>query len=332
MTIRSFIKSTTFRLAVSYLAIIMTLSISFSAVFYETSARELDKKPDPDYYRGVYTVVPDHELDEWLRDRAETGRGSLAMNLVFLNMVALVFGGAFSYFLARKTLEPIEAAMEMQDRFIADASHELRTPLTSLLLSNEVALRKKTLTAAEAKRAIEQNVHDLEQLCSLSNDLLDLATEEKADVLKKPVKIADAVIAAIDQLTPMADAKNITIESSVGPQSAMTDQLMLTKLIVILCDNAIKYSDDKKTVRITSQTVDKNIVVRVSDEGRGIEKADLTHIFDRFYRADQSRSSTAGHGLGLSIAAKLAHDMGGSISVESKPGKGSVFSISLPAS
>lgn len=328
--IRSVIKSSTFRLAVSYLAIIMTLSIGFSGVFYETSARELDKKPDPDYYRGVHAVVPDHELDEWLRDRAETGRGSLAMNLVFLNMAALVFGGAFSYFLARKTLEPIEAAMERQDRFIADASHELRTPLTSLLLNNEVALRKKSLTAAEAKKAIEQNVHDLEQLRSLSNDLLDLATQEKADVVKKPVKIAEVVAAAIDQLAPLAKAKNITIQSGIGPQIVMTDRLLLTKLLVILGDNAIKYSDKKKTVRITSQVVDKNIVLRVSDEGCGIEKADLDHIFDRFYRADQSRSSTVGHGLGLSIAAKLTHDLGGSISVESEPGKGSIFSVSLP--
>jgi two-component system sensor histidine kinase CiaH len=326
---RSFVKSSTFRLAVSYLAIIMTLSIAFSTVFYTTSAHELDKKPDPDYYHGSY-AVPDHELDEWLRDRAETGRGSLAMNLVFLNLVALIFGGAFSYFLARKTLQPIEAAMEMQDRFIADASHELRTPLTSLLLNNEVALRKKALTAEGAKKAIEQNIHDLEQLRSLSNNLLDLAAREKSEIVKKPIPITSAVGAAVDQVAPMAEAKNIKLRASVGSQVATTNQLLLTKLLVILCDNAIKYSDAKKFVHITSEATDKRVVIHVSDEGYGMEKADADRIFDRFYRADRSRSSTTGHGLGLSIAAKIAHDLNGSISVKSTPGKGSVFSISLP--
>lgn len=332
MTLRSFIKSPTFRLAASYLAIIMTLSIAFSAVFYATSARELSKKPDPDYYHGTYDIVSDHELDEWLRDRAESGRSALAMNLVFLNIVALVFGGAFSYFLARKTLRPIETAMQAQDRFVADASHELRTPLTSLLLNNEVTLRKKTLTVTTAKAAIEQNVRDLEQLRSLSNDLLDLAAQDKATLVKKPAKVAGIVSNLVDQVAPMARAKNIVIRSEIGPQVVTTNQAALIKILVILCDNAIKYSDPKKTIRITSEVGDKQLTLRVQDQGYGMEKPDTDHIFDRFYRADQSRSSTAGHGLGLSIAAKLAHDLGGSISVKSKPGQGSIFSVRLPVS
>jgi two-component system sensor histidine kinase CiaH len=326
----AFVRSSTFRLAVSYLAIIMTLSIGFSAVFYTTSSVELDKKPAPGYSSSTHVTDPDHEFDQWLRTRAADGRATLAMNLVFVNLIALLLGGTLSYFLARRTLKPIEEAMEAQDRFIADASHELRTPLTSLLLNNEVTLRKKQLTIEGARRSIEQNVSDLEQLRELSDHLLDLVVSGSDQAVKKEIVISAVIDTAIGQVAPMAIKKHITIHNSAEAATMKANESKLVKLLVILLDNAIKYSADKREINVTFEDTEKNATILVRDKGYGMTKADLDHIFDRFYRADQSRSQVLGHGLGLSIAAKLIHELGGTLRVESELGRGSSFRISLP--
>lgn len=329
MNFRAFIKSPTFRLSASYLAIIMIMSIAFSAVFYSTSAREFEKRPNPDTYSGVYLHDPDHEIDEWLRQQSENAKSNLVMSLVGLNMFALVVGSGVSYLLARKTLQPIEAAMRTQERFIADASHELRTPLTSLLLTNEVTLRKKQLTVADARKSIEQNVRDLNQLRQLSDNLLDLAVSETAGK-KKETDLATIALAASDQTKPLADERDITLNNKIESLVIFSSQQKLTKLLVILLDNAIKYSDPHKSITLSSEETDKHIILHVKDEGYGMAKEDMEHMFDRFYRADESRSKASGHGLGLAIAVKIVGELGGTLSAKSTLGKGSVFSILLP--
>lgn len=329
MKIRFGIPSSTFRLTLSYLAIIMVMSVGFSMVFYLTSARELDRPPGPDYYSTVRSSDPDHEVEEWLRNRAEAGQASLMMSLAGLNLATLLLGSIVSYYLARRTLRPIEATMEAQARFIADASHELRTPLTSLLLTNEVALRKKKISDIEARMHIKQNVHDLERLTHLSDELLDLAVVSEP-LRRTEVQVADVVEAGTVQVRPLADEKNITIEVNVAPVRIESHQAKLVKLLVILLENAIKYSPDGAVVTVRSTVEERQLLLEVIDHGRGIASKDIGHIFDRFYRADQSRSTTEGHGLGLSIAAKLVNELDGSLVARSRPGHGATFTISIP--
>ncbi|HSW78235.1 MAG TPA: HAMP domain-containing sensor histidine kinase [Candidatus Chromulinivoraceae bacterium] len=329
MNLRAFIKSPTFRLSASYLAIIMVMSIAFSAVFYSTSVRELEKRPNPDTYSEVYLHDPDHEINEWLRQQAENTKAGLVMNLALLNIFALFVGSGISYLLARKTLKPIESAMKIQERFIADASHELRTPLTSLLLTNEVTLRKKQLTVTDARRSIEQNVRDLNQLKQLSDDLLDLAASETVGK-KKETDLYKIVLAASDQIKPLADEHHIVLHNDVEIVSVVSNEQKLIKLVVILLDNAIKYSESYKGIYLSSEVTEKHAILHIKDEGYGMTKDDMEHMFDRFYRADRSRSQASGHGLGLAIAVKIIGELGGTLSAKSTLGKGSVFSILLP--
>jgi len=329
MNLRMFIKSPTFRLSASYLAIIMIMSIAFSAVFYSTSVRELAKRPNPDTYSEVYLHDPDHEINEWLQQQAENTKAGLVMNLVLLNIVALFAGSGVSYFLARKTLKPIESVMRTQERFIADASHELRTPLTSLLLTNEVTLRKKQLTVADARRSIEQNVRDLNQLKQLSDNLLDLAVSGTVGK-KKETDLSKIVLAAIDQIRPLADEHHIVLRNDVEIVPIISNEHKLTKLVVILLDNAIKYSKPHKNIYLSSEATEKHVILHIKDEGYGMAKEDMEHMFDRFYRADRSRSQASGHGLGLAIAVKIIGELGGTLTAKSTLGQGSVFSILLP--
>lgn len=321
-------KRSTVRLAASYLAIIMTMSISFSVVFYATSAHELERKPDAGYYERSSLDI-DHEVDEWLRERAVSGRARLAVTLALLNVAALALGAALSYFLARRTLAPIEAAMDAQDRFIADASHELRTPLTSLLLNNEVALRRKKLSVRDSRQVIERNVGDLARLTALSDTLLDLAVKNEAVTLKK-LSVEHLFNTVLRDVRPLAEKKSITLRCTITEPKVTSNEARLAKLLVIFCDNAIKYSEPHTAVTLVCARRGEAVELSVQDRGVGMSKEELTHIFDRFYRADTSRSHGDGYGLGLAIAAKLAHELGATLHVESTPREGSTFTIRVP--
>lgn len=136
----------------------------------------------------------------------------------------------------------------------------------------------------------------------------------------------------------MAKAKKIKIANRVGSQKISGAAESLEELFIILLDNAIKYSPDKSTVELTSLARRKKVLIEVSDQGMGISKKDIPHLFDRFYRADLSRSKNkkgqlaqaGGYGLGLSIAKQIVQKHKGEISVESKIGKGSTFKVTFP--
>ena len=147
------------RLAATYLAIIMALTILFSGIIYSISSSQFDR-PFSDRPQGSGAMQFDEftrgSLQELLDERARQARAELLLSLIFLNIAVLLGGAVTSYVLARKTLEPIEAAMDSQAQFVSDASHELRTPLTALQLTNEVALRKSFIQAGAAKIDLEE--------------------------------------------------------------------------------------------------------------------------------------------------------------------------------
>jgi two-component system, OmpR family, sensor histidine kinase CiaH len=332
----SFVESTTARLAASYLAIIMVLSVSFSFVFYNTSAHALDRQlPPAQFFNGPFgdnIVRGSVNYHEFFRQRIEQGRVDLLDKLILLNVLALITGGLLSYYLARRTLEPIEAAMEAQDRFVADASHELRTPLTAILASNEVALRKPQLDLSQAKAVIRSNVEDMTQLKFLSDGLLGLAKQAKTTITTKPVSFQDIASEAMNRVVHVAQVKHIAIEDSVPKIMVLGDTQTLVQAVVAVLDNAIKYSSNKSTIYLEGSAQDKSGYLSIRDNGIGIAQEDLLHIFDRFYRADSARtkSDTSGYGIGLSIAQKIIEQHHGALTVSSAPTKGATFTIELP--
>lgn len=316
------------RMTLWYIAIIMVISLLFSVWVYNQARHELlfglnrviDVKP---FVNGANfgTVV-----DERLHDSQQR----LIGNLILFNTVVLIAGAAASYWLARRTMRPIEEAVDAQERFTADASHELRTPLAAMKSEIEVGLRDKKITKDEAVTLLKSNLEEVDRLGNLAEGLLTLTQSD--NLQKRPVALEDIAGKVAKRLQPLADARKIGLEKELVPMRVTGDEQALDKIVSILLDNAIKYSLEGKTIKLRIYRNDGYGVVEVQDEGVGIKASELPHIFDRFYRADSSRSKVhvAGHGLGLSIAQKLAENLDGKVTATSTPGKGSTFVVRIP--
>jgi len=333
--VTDFLGSTTARLAASYLAIIMVLSISFSFVLYKTSVHELGRQIPPVSMFNPEQPDPSEGLEyhHFFDRRIEEGRGHLQGRLILLNLVVLGAGAGLSYYLARRTLQPIESAMDAQSRFVTDASHELRTPLTAILTGNEVAQRKPNLTLKQAKDTIKSNTEEIIKLQGLTDGLLSLAAQDiNGPPIRQPVSLQDITGEAMNRVLAAAQAKHISIEDKVPDIKVSGDQAKLTQVATILLDNAVKYSPEKSTVYIEGHDKDGHGSLSVKDDGIGIAADDLPRIFDRFYRADPARTKPAadGYGIGLSIARKIIDQHHGRITVSSALGEGSTFTIQLP--
>jgi two-component system sensor histidine kinase CiaH len=319
-----------------YLLIIMTVSISFSAFIYKGVSLEFERRLNAISDRlqlGRFGIVPPPgQVELFVQDLEETKERVLII-LVYTNFVIFVFSAGAGYFLAGRTLRPIERALEEQKRFVADASHEFKTPLTALQTSIEVTLRDKKLNLKEAKSVLKESLNDIQNLSSLSKYLLGLARFQKDNSLtKENVNIKEVTKSALKKLTPLAKDKKIQLSQNVGDTVVRANKESLEKLITILLDNAIKYTPKGGKVSINSEGGQRGILLKVTDTGIGISDKDIPHIFERFYRADIARSKdkVTGFGLGLSMAKQITQLHKGTIDVKSKLGKGSTFTVRLP--
>ena len=324
------------RLTAWYLVIILLISIFFSGLIYYGVSRELDRgfrRYEQRFRFRNEQPFPAPRLPFSI-DELESAKKQVLIHLISTNIIIALLSALASYFLAGKTLKPIEEMVNEQNRFITDASHELRTPLTSLKTSIEVNLRDKNLTLDASKKVLQSNLEEINSMQSLSDNLLSLAQYQKSNgnLIFEIVPIKEIIDEAVKKVLPLAKKKQITIAENVNDYSILGDKKSLVDLFVILLDNAIKYSPKKKSIEIKVFKGDRVIIITVKDFGMGIEEKDLLHIFDRFYRADSSRSksSVSGFGLGLSIAKKIVEVHKGTITAESTPGKQTTFTIKLP--
>ena len=321
------------RLAGTYLIIIMTMSIIFSAILYSTAARELDRTPhDSGPAVDVFFLQNGDDIRGYLSQRADEGRASLLAELIIINVLMLGVGSLLSYLLAERTLKPIEENMEAQTQFVSDASHELRTPLTAIRTTNEVALREKDLTLKRARQTIEENIEDITRLQYLTDSMLGLLKDDDKMLLKQDVDLQTAVGDAMNAVVSQAQAKNITIEDSVARVSFQGNPQSIAQLITILLDNAIKYSPEQSTVSMSTESTSRQVTLIVRDQGIGMDEETISQIFTRFYRTDKARThkGSDGYGLGLAIAKKIVEAHRGKINVESTLEEGTTFRIDLP--
>lgn len=306
------------RLALSYLAVIMTLSLVFSVIIYAVTSTQLNRELPPDDHIKQSADIED-QFHHRLERRDNETREMVVISLIALNGAMLIFGYWLSLVLARRTLAPIERSIEQQAQFVSNASHELRTPLAALLLSNEIAMRKRVLTDEKARQVLSQNVEEIKKLTNLSNSLLDLAKSEKE---------------VIRQYSQVAKAKQVKIFHDIPDGQKVTLQVNAARQILsILVDNAIKYAPQKVgEVKIWVRLNKNSVEFIVKDNGPGISSNDQKHIFERFYRADAARTRTdaSGYGLGLAIAKTLADRCGYTIRIKSKPSAGAEFILVIP--
>lgn len=330
------------KLTALYLLIIMIISMMFSVVIYKVLSDEIERFEQTQRFRIERRIQesqpPDHRLQIPMinPELLEEYKHRILIELIVINLGILFISGGLGYVLAGKTLQPIKDMVEEQNRFISDASHELRTPLTSLKTAMEVYLRNKSPNLQEAKNLISENVIEVNKLQTLSEELLQLTQYQKSNNNLKfeTFFLSEIIKESKHQMAAVAKQKLIKIKNNIEDHKIEGNKYGLTNLLVILLDNAIKYSPIKSTITIQSKKTDGSIIIQVIDEGIGISEKDLPHIFDRFYRADTARSKSKidGYGLGLSIAKKIIQVHSGSIKVDSKVNKGTTFTIRLPLS
>ena len=322
------------RLTLLYLFIIAFISLSFTAIIYRNFVLELEQGFIRAESRLRGLSVPRHIARELVLREVNEAKKPVVLRLLLLNGAILFISGFGGYFLAGKTLSPIEESLEEQKRFIADASHELRTPLTSLKTEIEVGLRDKKMTVVEAKKLLRSNLSDIDNMKDLANYLLSLSRYESGgDKFSiQSVDLKDVVNQAVRQSNVLATKNRIKIIKKVKQINIKGNYQNLVELVSILLNNAIKYSYKNSKVYVRVLSTRRFVMIEVEDFGVGIKKEDQKHIFDRFYRVDQSRSKNKidGYGLGLSIAKSISELYGSRLFVKSEIGKGSKFTVQIP--
>ncbi|TCL32709.1 phospho-acceptor domain-containing protein [Anaerospora hongkongensis] len=249
---------------------------------------------------------------------------------LIVGMVSIIVA---SYFLARRAMIPIQAAWEKQQQFVADASHELRSPITGIYSNAELMLRHPQLTIQEQSHRINTIMKESSRMTKLIASLLTLARSDadKAELQVAPVDFSEMVEMVAEHFKPLEELNKVSLTVQIKPAiELMADRERLHQLVVILLDNAFKYTSEGGKILLSCDKDDKSAIVVVQDTGCGIAAEHLPHIFDRFFRGDKARSrDKGGTGLGLAIAKWIVEKHGGKIAVESS-GKGTTFQVSLP--
>ncbi|MBB3907383.1 sensor histidine kinase [Anoxybacteroides rupiense] len=227
----------------------------------------------------------------------------------------------------------LEYLKKERNEFLASISHELRTPLTYVKGYADIA-RRPNMEEEERNRYLSIIYEEAEHMQKLVKDLFELAKmdQHSFQIHKEPTNLCSFLKKLHDKMHPAFQAKKMSLVYYCdGNITVHIDQKRFEQVMINLLDNALKYSDQGSTVSIDARAEKNNIVMIVSDEGRGIPEEDLPHIFERFYRVDKSRSrNSGGTGLGLAIVKEIVEAHGGSIYAASEYGKGTNMIITLP--
>jgi signal transduction histidine kinase len=254
---------------------------------------------------------------------------ALAGGLGVLGLVLVASGG---WLLARKSVAPVELTMERMRRFMADAAHELRTPVAVIRSRVDVALERPRDAAAYETTLTELRA-EVERLATLVNDLFTLARADSDGRAFTPVRVQldEIVLEAVTTAGWIASRRGISLDVSEADEAVIDgDPALLRQLVMILLDNAIKFSHAGGSVEISMRAESGAATIAIQDEGVGIASADVPRVFDRFYRAESARGTTTGAGLGLAIAKWIADVHGARIALEPAPKGGTRVTITFP--
>jgi two-component system, OmpR family, sensor histidine kinase CiaH len=277
---------------------------------------------------NVVQVVQVARPRSFLEDSAK----QLIVTTLVVGLAGMVCSTLAGYWMAGRTLRPIAGAMDRQRAFTSDASHELRTPL-ALVRGNAELLQTSPGLSNDQVMMAEDIVRESDRMARLVSDLLTLARadEDALQLLIKNHDLSELSARVLRQFEPAATAKGLVLRGDIAADVCVSgDEDRLRQLLIILLDNAVRYTvRGAVTLAITRHAGD--VQIHVSDTGPGISAEHLDRLFDRFYRIDAARPPGGGSGLGLAIARWIAEAHGGRIRAASTAGKGSVFSVTLPA-
>ncbi|MBC7512698.1 HAMP domain-containing histidine kinase [Candidatus Saccharibacteria bacterium] len=328
--------SATLKLTAWYLVIIIFISLLFSFIIFGLSTSEISSRLERLQIRvegssRTVTLPGPLTLTDIRKNQTEEARASIFIGLLYMNLAVIGLGGVGSFVLARATLRPIEEAHEYQSRFTSDASHELRTPLAVMKSEIEVTLKDESTSNQEYVALLKSNLEEVDKLTQLSQSLLELSRLDYGTIERYDrVDVARLVREATTRLNM---ANRISYDIPSQPVLLDANQPTLSELFLILLDNAQKYSTADSIVAVKIASNGRTCKITITNDGPGIEKSDLVRIFDRFYRAEPSRTThekASGYGLGLSLARKIALLHEGTISAASTPNKATTFTVHLP--
>ncbi|OQO71428.1 two-component sensor histidine kinase [Enterococcus villorum] len=292
------------------------------------SFRSITKKASADQGKVAYIQVLANTNP--IKDSLANFRTIMIICMVIFWLLSI----GISYYLSKLTMRPILASWKRQKEFVENASHELRTPLTILQNSLEYLFTKPTRTVIEESESIAQALSETRRLTGLTTDLLTIARNDSNEqVLEKKEIQTDTFLAElIKPFQEMAkiDQKEFILENE--PQIiASFDPKKIHQVLVILLDNALKYTNSQDRIIVTSEATHKDWLIHVKNTGPAIDDKEKKRIFERFYREDQSRSKeTGGYGLGLAIAKQLIEQHKGKITVMDNLPQGVDFQVQLP--
>jgi two-component system, OmpR family, sensor histidine kinase CiaH len=267
-----------------------------------------------------------------------TSQQSILTNLIYtflaVALVTLIAIFFISRFFANRSIKPIKEAFDKQKQFIADASHELRTPLAVINTNVDVLLSNSEYSIKSQSKWLSYIKSEVERMTKLTSDLLYLTQMEYSDVkmIFSEFNLSDTVENVVLTMEAVIFENNAALNYNIEP-NLMTqgNSEQIKQVVMILLDNALKYTTLPGTIDLTLKKEHNNILLSVTNTGKGIPAELLDKVFDRFYRVDKSRSrNSGGHGLGLSIAKAIVSQHGGKIWASSVIDKSTSFNIEFP--
>ena len=313
---------TRLRLTLLYILLFVLVLGAFSVAFYLEISTAL---------APTFDIGPELTNVEVAMVAYQATIGRIGVALVAADVLVVALVGVAAWILASRTLRPIGEAQVRQRRFVADASHEMRTPLAAIRASAEGALAAPA-SAADLRSALGMVVASADRLSQLTNDLLLLAKTDELPALTggAPVDMSVVVAEALGAFAaahPALPRPRPTLGADL-PVAADPDEI--GRIVANLVANAYRYGDTGSPPRVTTRSVERDVVVEVSDGGPGIAAEDLERVFEPFWRLRADAGVPEGSGLGLTIARSLARRNGGRLSVTSRPGEGATFRLVLP--
>ncbi|MGE6577702.1 sensor histidine kinase [Paenibacillus xylanexedens] len=258
---------------------------------------------------------------------------NLIYTFVVVGLIMLIVIYFLSRYFANRSIAPVREAFEKQKQFIGDASHELKTPLAIISTNTDVLLANQEDTIANQAKWLHYIKSETERMTGLTNDLLYLTQmdDSRSTMIHAKFNMSDAVESIILPMEAVIFEKNISLDYNIEPNLTVHgNSEQIKQVILILLDNAVKYSGPKGSVNVTLQKQNNDVVLAVSNTGEGIAPEHLDRIFDRFYRTDSSRARKhGGHGLGLAIARSIVDQHKGEVYARSVVGEGATFYVRL---
>jgi signal transduction histidine kinase len=251
--------------------------------------------------------------------------------LLILGSIASLLLALVSWWLAGRSLGPAQKAFDQQQNFVSNASHELRTPLTLMRATAEIGLRAHP--PQEQGQVLQDIINETDYMNHLVDDLLLLSRldAQRLQLAREVIPVSELVSETIRQMEKLGQDKGITLSMDTVQGNILGDRARVRQVLLILLDNALRFTPANGTIHLSSQPSGKFIEIIVSDNGPGIPPEHLPHLFERFYQVRTNASNDSrSNGLGLSIAKALIEAQHGTIHIKSTAGKGTQVHILLP--